>query len=226
MQKTTMSDSWYEVLSVLHLMAVLSLSKANLLLLPRTSADGYQSKALEELEKHVKYKKVPCQGLLKFPNFELEFAVQKVLPQLPLELRNDLPLDLREGVLKALCLQALGQAVDFLYFLFHFISFFFPSFLINEVEVSSSITHLMQAQQYIMDIPLANGWGEKHKLFIQWKHDEAKAVAYYRHGLILEEGNTERSAEIAAAALQAAEGYLKESKKACESFHMTPPSSW
>ena len=42
-----MSDSWYEVLSVLHLMAVLSLSQANLLLLRNTSADAYQSKVLE-----------------------------------------------------------------------------------------------------------------------------------------------------------------------------------
>ena len=42
-----MSNAWYEVLSVLHLMAMLSLSQANLLLLPRTFADGYQPKVLE-----------------------------------------------------------------------------------------------------------------------------------------------------------------------------------
>lgn len=42
-----MSNAWYEVLSVLHLMAMLSLSQANLLLLPRTSADGYQPKISE-----------------------------------------------------------------------------------------------------------------------------------------------------------------------------------
>lgn len=39
-----MSNAWYEILSVLHLMAMLSLSQANLLLLPRISADGYQPK--------------------------------------------------------------------------------------------------------------------------------------------------------------------------------------
>ena len=39
-----MSNAWYEVLSVLHLMAMLSLSQANLLLLPRISTDGYQPK--------------------------------------------------------------------------------------------------------------------------------------------------------------------------------------
>ena len=42
-----MSNAWYEVLSVLHLMAMLSLSQANLLLLPRTSADGHQPKVSE-----------------------------------------------------------------------------------------------------------------------------------------------------------------------------------
>lgn len=42
-----MSNAWYEVLSILHLMAMLSLSQANLLLLPRTSADGHQPKVSE-----------------------------------------------------------------------------------------------------------------------------------------------------------------------------------
>ncbi|MCI81003.1 hypothetical protein A2U01_0102275, partial [Trifolium medium] len=42
--ETTMSNAWYEVLSVLHLMAMLLLSRANLLLLPRSSSDGHQQK--------------------------------------------------------------------------------------------------------------------------------------------------------------------------------------
>jgi len=43
-----MSNAWYEVLSVLHLMAMLSLSQANLLLLPRSSSnDGHQPKVSE-----------------------------------------------------------------------------------------------------------------------------------------------------------------------------------
>ena len=46
-QETAMSNAWYEVLSVLHLMAMLLLSQANLLLLPRTSSDGYQPKVSE-----------------------------------------------------------------------------------------------------------------------------------------------------------------------------------
>ncbi|KAI3941689.1 hypothetical protein MKX01_018279 [Papaver californicum] len=41
-EETAISNAWYEVLSVLHLMAMVSFSQANLSLLPKTSADGYQ----------------------------------------------------------------------------------------------------------------------------------------------------------------------------------------
>ena len=52
-----------------------------------------------------------------------------------------------------------------------------------------------------------------------------QAAAYYYHGLILDEGNTEKSHGMAVAALQAADEYLKESKKAGEVFNMAPPLS-
>ncbi|KAH1098715.1 hypothetical protein J1N35_015636 [Gossypium stocksii] len=213
-EETTMSDSWYEVLSVLHLMAVLLLSQANLLLLPNKFTSGYQPTALEDC------KRASIDIFLKAAGY-LDFAVQKVLPQLPLELRNDLPLDLSEGVLKALCLQALGQGVEIQ--LGMAIDSIKATLAVKRRLACEMVKYWHQAEVYIKGLPLANGWGEKHKLFIQWKHIEAKAIAYYLHGLILEEGNT--SAGIAAAALQAAEEYLKESKMACESFHITLPLS-
>lgn len=52
-----------------------------------------------------------------------------------------------------------------------------------------------------------------------------QAAAYYYHGLILDEGNTEKSHGMAVAALKAADEYLKESKKICEAFNMAPPLS-
>ena len=52
-----------------------------------------------------------------------------------------------------------------------------------------------------------------------------QAAAYYYHGLILDEGNTEKSHGMAVAALQAADEYLKESKKACEVFNAAYPLS-
>ncbi|OMO83913.1 hypothetical protein COLO4_22327 [Corchorus olitorius] len=51
------------------------------------------------------------------------------------------------------------------------------------------------------------------------------AAAYYYHGLILDEGNTEKYHGMAVAALQAADEYFKESKKACEVFNAAHPLS-
>ncbi|XP_061371198.1 uncharacterized protein LOC133313812 [Gastrolobium bilobum] len=104
-EETTMSNAWYEVLSVLHLMAMLLLSQANLLLLPRSSTDGYQAKVSEES------RRASVDIFLKAAGY-LDCAVRHVLPQLPAELRRNLPVDLAEGVLRALCLQALGQITN------------------------------------------------------------------------------------------------------------------
>ncbi|XP_072063135.1 uncharacterized protein [Arachis hypogaea] len=96
-----MSNGWYEVLSVLHLMAMLLLLQANFLLLPRSSTDGYQLKVSEES------RRASVDIFLKAAGY-LDCAVKHVLPQLPAELRRNLPVDLAEGTLRALSLQALG----------------------------------------------------------------------------------------------------------------------
>jgi len=38
-----------------------------------------------------------------------------------------------------------------------------------------------------MNLPLANGWGEKHMLFVKWKYVEAKATVWtsFSHHWIL-----------------------------------------
>ncbi|XP_028119078.1 uncharacterized protein LOC114316593 [Camellia sinensis] len=215
-EETAMSNAWYEVLSVLHLMAVLSLSQANLLLLPRTSADGYQPKVSEES------RRASIDILLKAAGY-LDCSVKQVLPLLPVELRRDLPVDLAEGVLRALCLQALGQVVDIQLGLA--IDSTKATLAVKRRIACEMVKYWQQAQDNIMNLPLSNGWGEKHRLFVKWKYIEAKAAAYYYHGLILDEGNTEKSHGMAVAALQAADEYLKESKKASEAFNTVPPLS-
>ncbi|KAF8398651.1 hypothetical protein HHK36_014506 [Tetracentron sinense] len=227
-EETAMSNSWYEVLSVLHLMAMLSLSQANVLLLPTTSADGYQPRVSEES------RRASIDVFLKAAGY-LDCAVRNVLPQLPAEFRRDLPVDLAEGVLRALCLQALGQPlmilrmIDFLpggdIQLGMAIDSTKATLAVKRRLACEMVKYWHQAQDSIMNLPLANGWGEKHKLFVKWRYAEAKAAAYYYHGLILDEGNTEKSHGMAVAALQAAEEFLKESKKACEAFNMAPPLS-
>ncbi|CAL5445343.1 unnamed protein product [Camellia sinensis] len=228
-EETAISNAWYEVLSVLHLMAVLSLSQASLLLLPRTSADGYQPKVSEES------RRASIDILLKAAGY-LDCSVKQVLPLLPVELRRDLPVDLAEGVLRALCLQALGQVVDIQLGLA--IDSTKATLAVKRRIACEMVKYWQQAQDNIMNLPLSNGWGEKHRLFVKWKYIEAKcqrhapypsltieAAAYYYHGLILDEGNTEKSHGMAVAALQAADEYLKESKKASEAFNTVPPLS-
>ncbi|XP_057480241.1 uncharacterized protein LOC130767414 [Actinidia eriantha] len=215
-EETAISNAWYEVLSVLHLMASLSLSQANLLLLPRTSADGYQPKVSEES------RRTSIDIFLKAAGY-LDCAVRQVLPLLPAELRRGLPVDLAEGVLRALCLQALGQGVDIQLGLA--IDSTKATLAVKRRLACEMVKYWQQAQDNITNLPLSNDWGEKHWLFVKWKYVEAKAAAYYYHGLILDEGNTEKSHGMAVAAFQAADEYLKESKKASEAFNTVPPLS-
>ncbi|XP_024019552.1 uncharacterized protein LOC21397140 [Morus notabilis] len=153
----------------------------------------------------------------------LDCAVRHVLPQLPSELRRNLPVDLAEGVLRALCLQALGQGVDIQ--LGMAIDSTKATLAVKRRLACEMVKYWQQAQDNIMNLPLSKGWGEKHRLFVKWKYIEAKAGAYYYHGLILDEGNTEKSHGMAVAALQAADEYFKESKRACEAFNAAPPLS-
>lgn len=215
-EETTISDVSYEILSILHLMATLCLSEANLLLLPKPPVDVSQSRTPEES------RRAAIDILLKAAGY-LEFAVQHVLPQIPLEERRDLPIDLAEGKLRALCMQALGQGIDLQLGL-----------AIDSPKATLAVKRRLacemfkcwqQAQDHIAQLPLVDGWGQKHRLFVEWKYNEAKAAAYYYHGLILDEGNTEKSHGMAVASLQAAEEFLKESRKACEAFNSTPPIS-
>lgn len=104
-EETAMSNVWYEILSVLHLMAMLQMSQANLLLLPRGSSDGYHPKISEE------NRRASIDIFLKAAGY-LDCAVKHVLPHFSTEQRRSLPIDLAEGALRALCLQALGQGVD------------------------------------------------------------------------------------------------------------------
>ncbi|RZB87749.1 uncharacterized protein LOC114372009 isoform X2 [Glycine soja] len=191
-------------------------TEANLLLLPRTSTDSHQPKVSEES------RRASVDIFLKAAGY-LDCAVRHVLPQLPGELRRNLPVDLTEGVLRALCLQALGQGVDIQ--LGMAIDSTKATLAVKRRLACEMVKYWQQAQDNIMNLPLANGWGEKHRLFVKWKYIEAKAAAYYYHGLILDEGNTEKSHGMAVASLQAADEYFKESKKLCEAFNAVPPLS-
>ncbi|EEE58097.1 hypothetical protein OsJ_08970 [Oryza sativa Japonica Group] len=216
-QDTSMPSAWYEVLSVLHLMALLRLSQANSLLVPKTSIEGYHAKVSEE------NKRASVEIFLKAAGY-LECAIQHVLPKISPEKRwKGLPVDLAEGILKAICMQALGQAIDVQLGLA--IDSPKATLAVKRRLACEMVKCWQQAHESISDLPLLDGWAEKHRLFVTWKHIEAKAAAYYYHGLILDEGNSEKSHRTAVAALQSAEELLKESKAACEAFHAASPVS-
>ncbi|WOL16876.1 hypothetical protein Cni_G25664 [Canna indica] len=215
-KETAITNAWYEVLSVLHLMAMLSLMQANLLLLPKISNEGYQLKISEERRRN------SIDILLKAAGY-LDCAIRHVLPKMPPHTRKELPLDLEEGVLRALCLEALGQCVDIQ--LGMAIDSPKATLAVKRRLACEMVNYWHQAQENIVKLPFTDGWGKKHQLFVKWKYAEAKAAAYYYHGLILDEGNTEKSHGMTIAALQAAEEFLKESKKTCEDFHQMPPTS-
>ncbi|PKU74164.1 hypothetical protein MA16_Dca020140 [Dendrobium catenatum] len=164
-EETTMSNVSYEILSILHLMATLCLSEANLLLLPKASVDISHSRTPEES------RRAAIDILLKAAGY-LEFAVRHVLPQIPPEERRNLPIDLAEGKLRALCMQALGQGVDLQLGLA--IDSPKATLAVKRRLACEMVKCWQQAQDHITQLPLVDGWGQKHRLFIEWKYNEAK----------------------------------------------------
>ncbi|CAD5173743.1 unnamed protein product [Musa acuminata subsp. malaccensis] len=215
-EETKMANAWYEVLSVLHLMAMICFSEANLLLLPKVSGDGDHLKEYEES------RRTSIDKFLKAAGY-LDCAIQHVLPRLPPDLRKELPVDLAEGVLHSLHIQALGQSVDIQ--LWMAMDSVTATLAVKRRLACEMVKCWQQATDYIAQYPLAEGWGGKHHLFIKLKYVEAKAAAYYYHGVLLDEGNTQKSHTAAVAALKAADDFLKESKRASEAFNVLPPTT-
>ncbi|KAJ3680314.1 hypothetical protein LUZ60_016592 [Juncus effusus] len=215
-EETVIPNVWYEILSVLHLMAILCLSQANSLLLPKSYGDGYQPRVSEDSRRN------SVDIFLKASGY-LDCAIRQVLPQICADNRRELPTDLAEGNLRALSLQALGQAVDVQ--LGMAIDSPKATLAVKRRLACEMVKYWQQAQDNIAVLPLQEGWGKKHQFFIKWKFAESKAAAYYFHGLILDEGNTEKSHRMAVAALQASEEFLRESKRGCDTFHSSTPTS-
>ncbi|KAJ6799057.1 Uncharacterized protein M6B38_209135 [Iris pallida] len=183
-EETSIANAWYEVLSVLHLMAMLCFSEANLLLLPKAAIDGHQPRVLEES------RRAAIDVFLKAAGY-LDCAISHVLPRIPSEVRRLLPIDLAEENLRALSMQALGQGVDIQ--LGMAIDSPKATLAVKRRLACEMVKCWHQAQDSITQLAFSDGWGLKHQLFIKWKYVEAKAAAYYYHGMILDEGNTEKS---------------------------------
>ncbi|EFJ05167.1 hypothetical protein SELMODRAFT_137552 [Selaginella moellendorffii] len=208
-KETTLQSPYYEVLSVLQLLATLSLLEANraLLFKPVNLEASHHRQIMDET------KKSAMDVLFKAAEI-LECALKSVLPEAPREVsRNQLPVDLKEGTLQAMQLQALGQTVEIQLGL-----------AVDNPKATMAVKRRLACEELKYwqqaSVNLGNGWGDKHLLFIRWKRAEAKVAAYYFHGLILNESSDSQGA---AACLRASAHFFKESERICGDFCATAP---
>ncbi|KAG0616021.1 hypothetical protein M758_5G084300 [Ceratodon purpureus] len=203
-KETALGSVYYELLSVLHLLGVLALHEANTFLTPRSPQEGFSPKVTEESKRNA------IEILLKAASY-FECAIRAVLPSTPEAIKAKLPADLSESMLRAMEHQALGQGVEVQL-----------GFAVDNLKASLAVKRRLscehakvweEANEKIGRVPLADGWREKHQLFMRWKLLEAKAGAYCFHGLILDEGYEENSHAQALVCLKAADNYLKESQR-------------
>ncbi|XP_024368623.1 uncharacterized protein [Physcomitrium patens] len=213
-KETALASGYYELLSVLHLLGMLALQEANLCLTPRPSADGFNPKASEE------DKRDAIDILLKAASY-FECALSRVLPNISEHIKEKLPAELTEAMLKSLEKQALGQAVELQL-----------GFAISNVKASLAVKRRLaceqvevweQAMENLVRVPLAEALRDKHILFVKWKLADAKAAAYYFHGLILDEGYEANAHAEALSCLKAAYAHLKESQKVRTEFSNMEP---
>ncbi|CAN1243804.1 hypothetical protein LINPERPRIM_LOCUS5830 [Linum perenne] len=239
-QETGVSNCWFELLLVVHLMAMLTLSEANSLMIPKDlSGSGIRVVSSD-------CKREAVDLLLKASGY-LEFCIHDASTQIPPEIkygeissmnfwklaldhwlwltifinRKSLPKDLQDGVLDAISIQALGQGTEIQLGLA--VECQKASLPVKRRLACEQLIYFSQAYQSLSGADTSNGYGKKNLCFIKWKFLEAKAAAYYYHGLILDQGNEPTCHVSAVCCFLAAEGLLTESKRACLSFSLSAP---
>ncbi|KAF1885973.1 hypothetical protein Lal_00032283 [Lupinus albus] len=243
-QDSSITNTWFEVLSALHLMAMRTLAEADSLMIPKdNSGSGFRIVSSDS-------KREAVDLLLKASGY-LEFCVQDILTRIPSETnfgsvvlktllrtnlqtkyRKMLPKDLQDGVLEAIAIQALGQGI---------IALLDDTIQGTEIQLGLAVEcqkatlsvkrrlaceqliYFTQAYHYLSGCDINQGHGKKHIRFLKWKFLEAKAAAYYYHGLVLDKGNEPSSHIGAVSCFLAAEELLVECKKACLSFCLAAP---
>ncbi|XP_008231049.1 PREDICTED: uncharacterized protein LOC103330284 [Prunus mume] len=213
-QEACVANSWFEVLSVVHLMAVLTLSEADILMIPHDhSGSGIRTVSSD-------CKRVAVDLLLKASGY-LEFCVRDVLIRIPPEIKKKLPNNLHDGVLEAISFQSLGQGTEIQLGLA--VDCQKATLSVKRRLACEQLTYFSQAYHCLSGCDINNGCGKKHMWFIKWKFLESKAAAYYYHGLILDKGNEPSCHVSAVCCFLAAEEILSESKKACLTFCLAAP---
>ncbi|TXG54922.1 hypothetical protein EZV62_020178 [Acer yangbiense] len=229
-QESCIANSWFELLSVVHMMAMLTLSEANSLLIPK----DYSGSGVRVVSSDCKRDAVEL--LLKASGY-LEFCVKNVLVHIPPDIKKKFPKDFQDGVLEAISIQALGQGTEIQLGLAvesqkatlsvkrrlacELLIYFSQLILLLITSVFLLVSD--QAYQCLSGCDMNYTPGKKHLWFIKWKFLESKAAAYYYHGLILDKGNEPSCHVSAVCCFLAAEELLCESKKAYLSFCLAAP---
>ncbi|XP_027352332.1 uncharacterized protein LOC113863105 isoform X2 [Abrus precatorius] len=213
-QDSSISNAWFEVLSAVHLMAMLTLSEADSLMIPKDpSGSGFRVVSSDS-------KREAIDLLLKASGY-LEFCVRDILTRIPAETKKTFPQDLQEGVLEAIAIQTLGQGTEIQLGLA--VESQKATLSVKRRLACEQLIYFSQAYHCLLGCDVNQGHGKKHLRFIKWKFLEAKTAAYYYHGLILDKGNEPSSHIGAVSCFLAAEELLAESKKACLSFCLAAP---
>ncbi|CAI9114482.1 OLC1v1015214C1 [Oldenlandia corymbosa var. corymbosa] len=215
-QETCIANSCFELLSVLHMMALLTLMEASLKLMPKNSSSSGSGEMVVSPDGMSE----AVDLLLKAAGY-LDFCIQDVLGRLPPDIKDMLPEDLQEGVMEALLNQALALGTEIQLGL-----------AIGSQNATLSVKRRLACEQlayygqahHCLSKGM-NKYEDKKKLllFIKWKYLQAKAAAYYYHGLMLDKGTEPSSHVSALSCFLAAEELVAESKKACLSFGLADP---
>ncbi|KAK9925566.1 hypothetical protein M0R45_033887 [Rubus argutus] len=209
------ANSWFEVLSVVHLMAMLALAEADTLMIPK----DHSGSGIRTLSSDCKREAVDL--LLKATGY-LEFCVRDVLVRIPPEIKKNLPKDLQDGVLEAISFQTLGQGTEIQLGLA--VDCQKATLSVKRRLACEQLSYFSQAYHCLSGCDrINNGYGKKHMWFIKWKFLESKAAAYYFHGLMVDKGNEPSCHVSAVCCFLAAEEILSESKKACFTFCLAAP---
>ncbi|KAL1547407.1 hypothetical protein AAHA92_23891 [Salvia divinorum] len=212
-EEICVSNSWFELLCVVHMMAMLTLMEANEKLIPKESSLSERLVSADCMRDAVDL-------LLKAAGY-LNFCVLDVLPRLPQDLKSRLPSDMQDNVLEAISHQALAQGTELqLGLAVHSKN---ATLSVKRRLACEQLSFYAQAHCCLSDKNESNAVLKKQLFFLKWKHLEAKAAAYYYHSLILDKG-TEPSCHLSAVCcVLAAEELLVESKKACLTFCLADP---
>ncbi|XP_057800515.1 uncharacterized protein LOC131015992 [Salvia miltiorrhiza] len=207
------ANSWFELLSVLHMMAMLTLMEANEKLIPKESSLSERLVSADCMRDAVDL-------LLKAAGY-LNFCVLDVLPRLPAELKKKLPSDMQGHVLEAISHQALAQGTEIQLGLA--VQSKNATLSVKRRLACEQLSFYAQAYCCLSDKNESSAALKKQLFFLKWKLLEAKAAAYYYHGVIVDKG-TEPSCHVSAVCCSlAAEELIVESKKACLTFCLADP---